>query len=138
MVTPIQNCGIPDIDTKIGKCMIVLFSQCFVFFADTLIKSLPQSGGGFVFVADDPDSHTQVVLKIIVLGPKTNETRLSRQKMITSEIAIGLFIAKECRYLVSYGEVFEWVDFFCIKMEYCSMGDLQHQFDSGRIFTEEV
>jgi serine/threonine protein kinase len=114
------------------------FGLCFVFFAVTLIKLLPQGGGGYVFVADDPDLHIHVVLKMISLGPKTSETRLTHQKMINSEITIGLIIAKESRYLILYFEVFEWMDFFCIKMEYCRLGDLQHQFDAGRIFTERV
>jgi hypothetical protein len=80
----------------------------------------------------------EVVLKMIPLGPSGSEIRSSHEKMIRKEIDIGLIIAKKCRYLVSYSEVFEWMDFFCIKMEYYSIGDLQHQFDSGRVFTEEV
>jgi serine/threonine protein kinase len=114
------------------------FGLSGAFFADTLIELLPQGGGGYVYIADDPDSHRCVVLKMISLGPKTSEMRLIHQKAITSEMAIGLVIAKESRYLVLYAEVFDWMDFYCIKMEYCSMGDLRHQFIKGRIFTEEV
>jgi hypothetical protein len=35
-------------------------------------------------------------------------------------------------------EVFEWGDYFCIKMEYCILGDVQQQLDNGKIFKEEV
>jgi serine/threonine protein kinase len=103
-----------------------------------LVELLPQGGGGYVYIADDPDSHTRVVLKLISLGPKTSEMRLTHQKAINSEMTIGLVIAKESRYLVLYAEVFDWMDFYCIKMEYCSMGDLQHQFKKRRVFTEKV
>jgi serine/threonine protein kinase len=99
---------------------------------------LAQGGGGYVFVADDPDLHMEVVLKMIPLGPEGSENRSSFEKMIKREIEIGLIIAKKSRYLVSYIETFDWVDYFCIKMEYCRLGDLKHQFDSGRVFTEEV
>jgi hypothetical protein len=49
-----------------------------------------------------------------------------------------MLIAKDCDFLISYWEVFEWGDFFCIKMEYCKLGDLQNQLDNERIFTEKV
>jgi hypothetical protein len=80
----------------------------------------------------------EVVLKMIPLGSVGSETRPSHEEMIKREINIGLIIAKKCRYLVSYAETFEWVDYFCIKMEYCKLGDLQHQFDCGRVFTEKA
>jgi serine/threonine protein kinase len=99
---------------------------------------LDEGGRGYVFVAHDPDLNVDVVLKMILLGPKESVTRISRQEMIDKEIKIGLVVAKESRFLVSYTEVFEWRDCFCIKMEYCILGDLQHQFDVGKIFTEEV
>jgi hypothetical protein len=51
---------------------------------------------------------------------------------------VGMIVAKECDYLVSYSEIFEWGDYFCIKMEYCSKGDIQSELDKGRVFTEEV
>jgi hypothetical protein len=75
---------------------------------------------------------------MIVLGPIGSETRIANEKMIKRDIDIGLFIAKKSRYLVSYDEAFEWMGYFCIKMEYCRLGDLQQQFDSGRVFTEKA
>jgi hypothetical protein len=51
---------------------------------------------------------------------------------------VGLIVAKESKYLISYSEIFEWGDYFCIKMEYCNDGDLQSALDEEKIFTEEV
>jgi serine/threonine protein kinase len=73
-----------------------------------------------------------------VLGPKGDATRANNQKIIEKEIKVGMIVAKESSNLVSYSEIFECGDFFCIKMEYCSMGDLQNQLEQGHIFTEEV
>jgi hypothetical protein len=99
---------------------------------------LHQGGEGYAFVANDPDTHAEIVLKLIQLGPKGSESRRLRERSIEKEIKIGLVIAKECEFLVSYWEIFECEDYFCIKMEYCSLGDLQHQLDIGRVFTEKV
>jgi serine/threonine protein kinase len=49
-----------------------------------------------------------------------------------------MFVAKECDHLISYWEIFEWENYFCIKMEYCENGDIQKEIDKGRIFSEEV
>jgi hypothetical protein len=38
-------------------------------------KELGQGGVGLVFVVDDPDLRTEIVLKLIRLGPKDSETR---------------------------------------------------------------
>jgi serine/threonine protein kinase len=58
--------------------------------------------------------------------------------MIEKEMKVGLTVAKESKFLISYSEIFEWGDYFCIKMEYCNGGDLQSVLDEGKIFTEEV
>jgi serine/threonine protein kinase len=105
---------------------------------DCITKLLHQGGGGFVYVAKDLLSQTEIVLKLIQLGPKGSESRSTLKKLIESEMKIGLMIAKKSEFLVSYLEIFESGDYFCIKMEYCSLGDLQHQMDIGRIFTEKV
>jgi serine/threonine protein kinase len=134
--------SIPGVNTNVGRCIIVKFFFLFnlrtPFFADLITKLLHQGSGGYAFVAYDPDLRMEVVLKMIPLGPVGSETRSSHEKMIKREIDIGLIIAKKSRYLVSYAETFDWVDYFCIKMEYCKLGDLQHQCDSGRVFTEEA
>jgi serine/threonine protein kinase len=93
---------------------------------------------GFVYVAFDGDMNMEIVLKLIVLGPKTDNSRNNNQQTIEKEIKVGMMIAKECKYLVSYSEIFEWGDYFCIRMEYFENGDLQTQLDKKRIFSEEV
>jgi serine/threonine protein kinase len=90
------------------------------------------------FVVDDPDLHIEVVLKLIQLSPQGSEFRSKHQKIIEKEMKVGLIIAKENKHLVEYSEVFEWGDYFCIKMEYCEVGDIQSSLDKGRMFTEEV
>jgi serine/threonine protein kinase len=107
-------------------------------FVDMVTKLLHHGSSGFAFVVDDPDFHIEVVLKLIQLGPQGTEFRSKHQKIIEKEMKVGLIIAKENKHLVEYSEVFEWNDYFCIKMEYCKVGDIQSSLDKGRIFTEEV
>jgi serine/threonine protein kinase len=117
-----------------------MFDVCYVFklALDLIKKELIHGGSGFAFVVDDPDLHLEFVLKLIMLGSKKSVSRTKNQKMIEKEMKVGMIVAKECSHLVSYSEIFEWGDYFCIKMEYCEMGDLQNQLDQNRIFTEEV
>jgi serine/threonine protein kinase len=105
---------------------------------DLTKKALGQGGSGFVFVAEDGDDKIEIALKLIPLGPKGSEEREMNQKEIEKEMKIGMIVAKESPFLVSYSEIFEWGDYFCIKMEYCQLGDLQTQIDKKRIFTELV
>jgi serine/threonine protein kinase len=128
---------IPTVGSKVGRCLSFI-SFLLVNLTDCITKLLHQGGGGFVYVANDLDTRAEIVLKLIQLGPKGSESRSSLKEMIEKEIKIGLIIAKECEFLVSYLEIFESEDYFCIKMEYYSLGDLQHQLDIGRIFTEKV
>jgi hypothetical protein len=149
-----MSISIPTVNSKVGKCMILYLLNSLIPFcifewfcslhlhvkilSDLVTKLLNQGGRCYTFVAHDPDLRVDVVIKMILLGPKESEMRISRQKVIDKEIKIGLVVAKESRYLVSYTEVFEWMDCFCIKMEYCILGDLQRQFDAGKIFSEEA
>jgi serine/threonine protein kinase len=103
-----------------------------------ITKLLTQGGGGFAFVAKDAEVDEEVVLKLIQLGPKGNESRKTFQKELEREMKIGLIIASQCKFLISYSEIFEYGDYFCIRMEYCVLGDLKHQLDSGKVFAEEV
>jgi serine/threonine protein kinase len=89
-------------------------------------------------VADDPELKIEIVLKLIRLGSKSSKSRDTNQTAIEKEMKVGMLIAKECSHLISYWEFFEWEDYFCIKMEYCEKGDIQKEFDKGRIFSEEV
>jgi hypothetical protein len=105
---------------------------------DVINGQLTDGGGGLAFVINDPDLHLEFVLKMIVLGPKGNALRIDIQKKIEKEIRVGMMIGKKSPHLVLYSEIFEWGDYFCIKMEYCKMGDLQNQLNQKRVFTEEV
>jgi hypothetical protein len=62
-------------------------------------QKLEQGGGGYVFVADDPDSHMEVVLKMIPLGPEGSEKRSSYERMIKKEMEIELYLRKEATIL---------------------------------------
>jgi serine/threonine protein kinase len=93
---------------------------------------------GLVYVVDDPDVGGEAVLKMIPLGAKNSEARVQNQKVIEKEIKVGILIAKEYPHLVSYSETFEWGNYFCIKMEYCKMGDLLNRLRKGHVFSEEV
>jgi hypothetical protein len=75
---------------------------------DLTKKSLGQGGSGFAFVAKDEDEEMEIVLKLIPLGPKGSKEREVSQKMIEKEIKIGMIIAKETSFLISYSEIFEW------------------------------
>jgi hypothetical protein len=81
----------------------------------------------------------KTILKLIVLRTKNNESGNNNNKeLIEKEMKIGMIVAKESDFLVSNLEIFEWEDYFCIKMKYCSKGDIQSKFEEGRTFTEEV
>jgi serine/threonine protein kinase len=110
----------------------------YIFCLDKITQCLHQGACGFVFVANDSYNDIEIVLKLMQLGRKGTESRELNKKMIERDIKVGLLIAKECRYLVLYSEIFEWGDYFCIKMEYCNLGDIQQQLDNGKIFGEEV
>jgi serine/threonine protein kinase len=126
----------PTVGVKVTKClMLIMFSEPVL---DLIKKELIHGGSGFAFVVDDPDLHLEFVLKLIMLGSKESASRAKNQKMIQKEMSVGMVVAKECSHLVSYSEIFEWSDYFCIKMEYCELGDLQNQLDQNRVFTEEV
>jgi hypothetical protein len=58
-------------------------------------KKIKNSGDGY------PDSHVEVVLKIIPLGPESSKKRSSFEKMIKNEMQIELIFAKKTYYFVS-------------------------------------
>jgi serine/threonine protein kinase len=125
------------VGSKIDKCMN-LFIIYFCGFVDLVNKILTHGASGFTFVVLDPDLHDEFVLKLIPFGPEESLSRTNNKKTIEKEIKVGLIVAKESKFLVQYSEIFQWEDFFCIKMEYCRQGDLQNQLDNEKFFTEEV
>jgi serine/threonine protein kinase len=97
-----------------------------------LVKEKLHYGGmGLVYVVDNHGVGGEAVLKLIPLRAKNSEARVQIQKIIER-------VAKECPQLISYLETFEWKDYFCIKMEYCKVEDLQNRLEKGYVFSEEV
>jgi serine/threonine protein kinase len=78
------------------------------------------------------------VMKMINIGEEGSEVRRKAQKEITAEINIGLTLGQECPFLVRYLETFYHKNFFCLIMEYCELGDLQQELDSGKQYEEPV
>jgi serine/threonine protein kinase len=130
--------AVPGVNSLIGKCMYLNFFILFYVYLDLVKEELHHGGMGLAYVVDDPDVGGEAVLKLIPLGAKNSEARVQNQIIIEREIKVGILIAKECPQLVSYSETFEWGDYFCIKMEYCKVGDLQNRLKSGYVFSEEV
>jgi serine/threonine protein kinase len=78
------------------------------------------------------------VMKMINIGEEGSEARRKAQKEIAAEINIGLTLGQECPFLVRYLETFYYKNFFCLIMEYCELGDLQQELDSGKQYEEPV
>jgi serine/threonine protein kinase len=83
-----------------------------------------------VFVVKKLDLKGTFVLK--VFHNKQNK------QMIEKEIKIGMMVAKECPFLVSYTEIFQESECFCIVMEYCEKGDLEEFFNKENSFDQNV
>jgi serine/threonine protein kinase len=78
------------------------------------------------------------VMKMINIGQEGTEVRKKAQKEIVAEINIGLTLGQECPFLVRYSEIFYHENFCCLIMEYCELGDLQQELDSGKQYEEPV
>jgi serine/threonine protein kinase len=105
---------------------VIAFYLNIYICADVVSEELNRGSICLVYVVKDPN---EAVLKLIALGAKNSKNKEVNKKLIEKEIEIGMIVAKETPHLVSYSEIFEWQDYFCIKMEYCKMGDLQNQLD---------
>jgi serine/threonine protein kinase len=117
---------------------LIIFKY-FKDYLDSITKMLKQGGAGFTYVAKDEEADLEIVLKLIFIGINNdNETKNNKRDTISKEIELGMMISKGCDYLILYSEIFNWKNYICIKMEYCSNGDLQTELDKERIFTEEV
>jgi serine/threonine protein kinase len=78
------------------------------------------------------------VIKMINIGQEGSEEQKKAQKEITTEINIGLTLGQECPFLVRYVEMFYHEHFCCLIIEYCDLGDLQQELDSGKQYEEPV
>jgi serine/threonine protein kinase len=76
------------------------------------------------------------VMKMINIGQEGTELRKKSQKEIAAEINIGLTLRRECAFLVGYLEMFYHENFCCLIMEYCELGDLEQELDSGKRYEE--
>jgi serine/threonine protein kinase len=97
-----------------------------------------QFGQRTVFVVEKQSNKELFVMKMINIGQEGMEKRKIVQKEITSEINIGLTLAEGCPFLVRYFEMFYYENFCCLIMEYCELGDLQQELDSGKQYEEPV
>jgi serine/threonine protein kinase len=78
------------------------------------------------------------VMKMINIGQEGTEMQKKAQKEIAAEINIGLTLGQKCLFLVRYLEMFYHENFCCLIMEYCELGDLQQELDSGKQYEEPV
>jgi serine/threonine protein kinase len=77
-------------------------------------------------------------MKMIKIEREGTELRKRAEREIAAEISIGLILGQECSFLVRYFEMFYYESFCCLVMEYCELGDLQKELDSGKQYEEPV
>jgi serine/threonine protein kinase len=77
-------------------------------------------------------------MKMINIGQEGSEVRKKAQKEIAAETNIVLTLGQECPFLVRYLEIFYHENFCCFIMEYCELGNLQKELDSGKQYEELV
>jgi serine/threonine protein kinase len=104
-------------------------------FLDTLKLQFGQRN---IFLVEKQSTKELFVMKMINIGQQGSEERKKAQKEIAAEINIGLTLGQECPFLVRYLETFYHDHFFCLIMEYCDAGDLQHELDLGKEYEELV
>jgi serine/threonine protein kinase len=112
------------------------------------------------FLVENQFTKMLFVMKMINIGQESSEERMKPQKEIappiyfeqkgfeeptkaqreeiTPEIDIALTLGRECPFLVEYLETFYHDHFLCLVMEYCEVGDLQQELDSGKQYEEQV
>jgi hypothetical protein len=77
-------------------------------------------------------------MKMISIGQEGTEAGKKAQKEIVAEINIGMTLGQQCPFLVRYLEMFYYENFCCLIIEYCELGDLQQELDSGKQYEEPV
>jgi serine/threonine protein kinase len=95
------------------------------------VKLLQASATGLIYIVKEIETTFIYVMKVIV-------TNKENRRVIQRDIKIGMNEAKGNPFLVSYIEVVEKEDCFCIFMEYLEKGNLQRQIDVGHVFEEKV
>jgi serine/threonine protein kinase len=97
-----------------------------------------QFGQRNIFRVEKQSTKEFFVMKMINIGEEGTEVRKKAQKEIAAEIKVGLTFGQECPFLVRYLETFYHEQFCCLVMEYCELGDLQEELDSGKQYEEPV
>jgi hypothetical protein len=77
-------------------------------------------------------------MKMIDIGQEGTEERRINQREFESKIKNVFPLGQECPFLVRYLEMFCYENFFCLVIEYCELGDLQRELDSGKQYEEPV
>jgi hypothetical protein len=108
---------------------------CTDFSLDILKAQFDQR---IVFIVEKQSTKELFVMKMIGIGQEGSEVRKKAQKEIAAEISIGLTLGQECPFLVRYLEMFYYENFCCLIIEYCELGDLQRELDSGKQYEEPV
>jgi NIMA (never in mitosis gene a)-related kinase len=112
---------------------------CFVFLFEISLDLLKlQFGQMSIYVVEKQSTKERFVMKMINIGQEDSEERKKAQKEIAAEINIGMTLGKDCPFLVRYLETFYHKNFCCLIMEYCELGDLQKELDSGKQYEEPV
>jgi hypothetical protein len=130
----IKKSGLINVGDVIKEC---LFKDllCLNFFLDVLKK---QFGKTMVFLVERKSTKELFVMKMINIGQEGSDERKKSQKEIAAEIKIGMTLGQECPFLVRYFETFYHQNFCCLIMEYCELGDLQQELNSGKQYDEPV
>jgi serine/threonine protein kinase len=110
----------------------------FEIFLDILKRQIGGKSLNSVFLVERQSIKEQFVMKMISIGPEGTETRKRAEREIAAEIKIGLILGQECQFLVRYLEMFYHENYCCLVMEYCELGDLQQELDSGKQYEEPV
>jgi hypothetical protein len=119
-----------------------IIKECFniflylIYFCLDVLKV--QFGQRTVFVVEKQSTKELFVMKMINIGQEGTEAGKKAQKEIASEINIGLTLGQQCPFLVRYLEMFHYENFCCLIIEYCELGDLQQELDSGKQYEEPV
>jgi serine/threonine protein kinase len=111
----------------IGGCLCFsLIDVCL----DKLQKQIGFGASGKVFVGLNVQTKETKALKAIPI--------LGNYSSLSSDIQIGMEVAKACPYLAKYYNIFEEGDFQIIVMDYFENGDLETYINNVKKLTEDV